>query len=169
MRTFVFIDMQNIYLGVKSQGWLMDWDKFLIYLMNRYQPEEVFLFLGYVKKNQRFYDKLEEWGYNLIFKDVFVDKNGNVKANVDAELVLEAVDRILDYDKGILVSGDGDFSCLLKYWKKREKELLVMPPSAKRCSFLLRRYSEGNIVFLSDLQLRSHYDFSMYKVKGPQD
>ena len=102
-KSYAFIDMQNIYLGVNILGWNIDWKKFIIYLQKKHKTDTVFLFLGYIRKNESFYKKLREWGYTLIFKEVVIGKDGNYKGNVDAELVLEVVDRITEYDTGILV------------------------------------------------------------------
>jgi len=40
-------------------------------------------------------------------------KNGKVKGNCDAELILQAMIDIDKYEKAVLVSSDGDFACLI--------------------------------------------------------
>jgi len=40
-------------------------------------------------------------------------KNGKIRGNVDAELVLHAMIEIQNYEKAVIVSGDGDFHCLI--------------------------------------------------------
>ena len=52
-----------------------------------------------------------------------------VKGNIDAELVLWAMKELPNYDKAIIVSGDGDFYCLIEYLDEQGKLLKVMPPN----------------------------------------
>jgi uncharacterized LabA/DUF88 family protein len=53
----------------------------------------------------------------------------SVKGNVDAELVLWAMKEIKKYDQAIIISGDGDFYCLVEYLQEQGKLLKVMPPN----------------------------------------
>jgi len=43
------------------------------------------------------------------------DKDGNIKGNVDADLVLQAMIDYENYYKAVIVTGDGDFYFLVKY------------------------------------------------------
>jgi uncharacterized LabA/DUF88 family protein len=52
-----------------------------------------------------------------------------VKGNVDAELVLWAMKELKNYDKAIIISGDGDFYCLVEYLAQNGKLLKLMPPN----------------------------------------
>ena len=45
-KTYAFIDSQNLNLGVKSQGWKLDWRKFRQYLRNKYGVVKAYLFIG---------------------------------------------------------------------------------------------------------------------------
>ena len=65
--------------------------------------------------------------------------NGTVKGNVDAELVLHAMIEYPNYDKAVIVSGDGDFYCLVEYLEKQNKLLKIMA-SNKHFSGHLRKY-----------------------------
>jgi uncharacterized LabA/DUF88 family protein len=61
-----------------------------------------------------------------------VDGKVVVKGNVDAELVLYAAAKVIDqYDKAIIVSGDGDFYCPVEYLKENEKLRHVMVSNDK--------------------------------------
>lgn len=53
-----------------------------------------------------------------------------IKGNIDAELVLWAMKELGNYEKAIIVSGDGDFFSLVEYLvsKKRLKHVLVPSP-----------------------------------------
>lgn len=142
-KNYAFIDSQNLNLGIKSQGWELDYRKFRLYLRNKYQVERAYLFIGQMTGMQALYDCLQEAGYHLVFKPTTEYKvNGKVtvKGNVDAELVLYAAAKVIrDYDKAVIVSGDGDFHCLIEYLLENHKLAYVLVPN-NRFSKLLRRF-----------------------------
>lgn len=55
-----------------------------------------------------------------------------------------------NYDKAIIVSGDGDFHCLIEYLEEKDKLLKVLAPT-KHYSSLLRRFNQGNYIVRVDL------------------
>lgn len=140
---YAFIDSQNLNLGIRSQGWALDFKKFRLYLKNKYHVEKAYLFIGMVPGNEQLYTHLSEMGYSLVFKPTVkykVDDKYTYKGNVDAELVLYASARCFkEYDKAIIVSGDGDFSCLARYLQGKGKLGGLICPN-KRYSSLLREY-----------------------------
>lgn len=150
---YAFIDSQNLNLGVRSQGWVLDFKKFRKYLKDQYNVSQAVLFLGYVEGNEKLYSNLRSFGYKIIFKPTLKlndRKRFKIKGNVDAELVLHAVDMKEEYDKAIIVSGDGDFYCLIEYLKKINKLLKVVAPNRKYSS-LLRKFSDS-ILLVSDIR-----------------
>jgi uncharacterized LabA/DUF88 family protein len=160
LKIYAFIDSQNLNLGVKSAGWTLDFAKFRLYLKNKYGVEKAYLFIGQMAGQESLYDRLQEMGYHLIFKpttEYEVDGKAVVKGNVDAELVLYAAAKVIDhYDKAIIVSGDGDFYCLVEYLKEKEKLLHIMVPNDK-FSMLLRKYAK-DIVRINQLRQKLAYD-----------
>ena len=69
-----------------------------------------------------------------------IDKKQVVKGNVDAELVLYAAAKVYDkYDQAIIVSGDGDFTCLVEYLSEHSKLSHLIVPN-KNYSQLLGRF-----------------------------
>jgi len=62
--------------------------------------------------------------------------NGKVKGNIDAELVLHAMIQFNTYNRAVIVSGDGDFYCLVDYLRKKNKLLKLMIPNKHKYSFL---------------------------------
>ncbi|MBU1017089.1 MAG: hypothetical protein ABIJ36_03275 [Patescibacteria group bacterium] len=94
---YAFLDCQNLHLGVKSQGWKLDFAKFRIYLKDKYQVEKAFAFVGYLAGNETLYTYLQRADYIVIFKPTLeIRKRGKtrIKGNVDAELVLHNNDRV---------------------------------------------------------------------------
>jgi uncharacterized LabA/DUF88 family protein len=64
-----------------------------------------------------------------------------VKGNIDAELVLWAMKEQNKYDKAIIVSGDGDFYCLVEYLDEQGKLYKLLAPNA-HYSGLFNRYEK---------------------------
>ncbi len=136
---FAFIDSQNLYKGTLESGWKVDYQKFRNYLKTKYGVSRAYLFLGYIPTNAKLYKELQEDGYTLIFKPVLKikrNRNFSYKGNVDAELVLHTVINIKKYAKAIIVSGDGDFHCLVKYLIENQKLHKVLTPNNKYSSLL---------------------------------
>ncbi len=147
-KVFAFIDSNNLYQGVftnipkrRYRGWKLDFKKFRVYLKEKYNVQKAFLFIGYVKEKEQMYLDLKEDGYTLIFKPTisFFNKEGeeNLKGNVDAELVLHTMIEFPNYDKAMIVAGDGDYKCLIEYLEKQDKLKNIFIPNQKRYSSLL--------------------------------
>ena len=140
---YAFVDSQNLNLGVKSQGWNLDFGRFRVYLKDKYKAKKIFLFIGYVMGNEALYTYLQSSGYIVVFKPTLeYNKDGEVhtKGNVDAELVLHTMIEYPNYDKAIIVSGDGDFHCLIEYLEQKEKLGRIIIPNRKAYSQLLWKF-----------------------------
>lgn len=149
---YAFIDGQNLNLGVRSLGWKLDFGRYRRYLKEKYSVSTAYLFIGYIPGNQDLYSSLQKDGYVLVFKPVLDSKDGRIKGNVDAELVLHAMIDYENYHKAVIVSSDGDFYCLVKYLHENNKLRVVMSPYYKTCSVLLRRVAKDKIVFFDNLR-----------------
>lgn len=148
---YAFIDSQNLNLAIRDQGWVLDFGKFRQYLDRKYDVNEAFIFIGYVYENQDLYTNLQKDGYILIFKPTLKLPDGKVKGNVDAELVLHTMIEYDNYDKALIVTGDGDFYCLVDYLIKKNKLLKLMIPNQYSFSSLLRKLMPY-IVFMNNLR-----------------
>ncbi len=145
---YAFIDSQNLNLGITSLGWKLDYKKFRLYLKNKFGVSEAFLFIGQIPGNEALYTFLQRAGYILIFKPTLeIKKNGKsfVKGNVDAELVLQTMIELNKFNKAIIVSGDGDFHCLIKYLVSINKLEKLLVPN-KKYSGLLRVFNKGSYI-----------------------
>lgn len=165
-KTYAFIDSQNLNLGVRTMGWQIDYKKLRLYLKNKYSVDRAFVFIGLVANNQKLYTQLQAAGFILVFKPTvryFENGKETVKGNVDAELVLHAAAiEYANYNKAIIVSGDGDFACLIQFLEENSKLLHVFTPNSKY-SKLLRPYSKY-IVELS--QLKSSLEYQKTGIGG---
>ena len=120
---YAFIDSQNVNLAIRSQGWVLDFKRFRKYLEDKYSITKAFLFIGYMPTNQNLYTSLQKDGYILIFKPTLILPGGKPKGNVDAELVMYAMIEFTNYNNALIVTGDGDFYCLVDYLKGQKKLL----------------------------------------------
>jgi len=151
---YAFIDSQNLNLGVLDQGWKLDFDRFRIYLKDKYNVKEAFLFIGYKAGNEALYTHLQQARYIVILKptlEIKKEKKIIVKGNVDAELVLHAMIEYPNYDKAIIVSGDGDFHCLIEYLTGKNKLLRVIVPNRKKYSRLFWKFNP-HLAFMNNLR-----------------
>lgn len=154
---YAFIDAQNLNLGVQGLGWKLDFVKFRRYLKERYAVTIAYFFIGYVPANERLYLSLQKKGYVMIFKPVIPVENGEVKGNIDADLVLQAMIDYNKYDKAVIVSSDGDFYSLVKYLYFNNKLRVVISPYVGRCSSLLKKSAREKILFLDVLKAKLEY------------
>lgn len=154
MANYAFIDSQNVHLGVRDQGWNLDWQRFRTYLCEKYGVTQAFIFIGYMRNNEDLYATLQRAGYILIFKPTLEFHDGTklvTKGNVDAELVLHTMIEYPNYDQAVIVSGDGDFYCLVKYLLKQKKLRRLIVPNLFKYSRLLRQFAP-QITYLSRLR-----------------
>ena len=154
---YAFIDSQNLHKGIKDIGWQLDFQKFRIYLKHKYHISKAFLFIGYLPTNTNLYRALQDYGYTLIFKPTIINADGKSKGNVDAELVLHTMIEYPYYDKAVIVTSDGDFSCLAEYLYGKEKLKIILSPHYKTCSILLKKAAKEKIVFMDNLQKKLSY------------
>ncbi|HEX5395247.1 MAG TPA: NYN domain-containing protein [Candidatus Saccharimonadales bacterium] len=153
-RVYAFIDSQNVNVSTQKFGWKMDWRKFRRFLKDRYGVTQAYMFIGYVPEYEDMYEFLHDAGYAIVLKPTLDmtrprdnsekpenDDKKSVKGNVDAELVLWAMKEIKKYDKAIIISGDGDFYCLVEYLQQQGKLLKVMPPNVHYSS-LFKTYEK---------------------------
>ena len=136
-----YIDGANLHRGALELGYLLDYKKFRGWIRQKFGVSKAYLFLGLIPKHTKLYQHLQECGFVLIFKETTTDLDGRVKGNCDAELVLKAVSDHYEClcDGYILVSGDGDFRCLVDFLQERDVPITIAAPNKGKCSILLKR------------------------------
>jgi len=154
---YAFIDSQNVNLAIREQGWILDFRKFRVYLRDKYKISQAFLFIGYVPQNQGLYTSLQKSGYILVFKPTLLLSSGDVKGNIDAELVLHAMIEYNNYEKALIFTEDGDFYCLVDYLDKQNKLLRLLIPNMQKYSSLYRKKREV-LAFMNGLKLKLEYE-----------
>lgn len=170
---YAFIDSQNLNLGVRNdirtkdgkhfryKGWNLDFAKFLGYLKEELKVVKAFVFIGFIPENQELYDSLTKMGYELVFKPILEvthkeTSDIKVKGNIDAEMVLHTMIHFPEYDKAVIVSGDGDFFCLEEYLEQKGKLGKIVVPNMWNYSSLIEKYSTY-FVNVNDLRKKLRY------------
>lgn len=186
---YAFIDSQNLNLGIQRMGWKLDWRKFRKYLSDKYNVTHAYMFIGYMSENEQMYEYMHELGYLVVLKptvDIKIihhpnpelsiseqikeakeaeDQKPTIKGNVDAELVLYAMKELPNYDKAVIVSGDGDFFSLAEYLQQKGKLASILTPNWQYSSLL--KVFEPQIVRLD--QMRRQLSYQDRKNKKPNN
>jgi len=71
-------------------------------------------------------------------------------------IVLHTMIELANYKKALIITGDGDFYCLVDYLKSKNKLLKLMVPNRFHYSSLFRKLS-GDIVFMNNLKKKLEY------------
>ncbi|MFA5715516.1 MAG: NYN domain-containing protein [Candidatus Paceibacterota bacterium] len=165
---FAYIDGNNLYNSIRNYGWKVDLIRFRKWLYQKYDVVRAYYFIGLIPKENELYAFLQKAGFVLIFKEVVYTKEGTVKGNCDADLVLESVKDVYENscEKQVLVTSDGDYSSLVKFLINKGKLRIIISPSEKnKCSILLKR-TGAPITYLNDT--RDLLELFNHKRKSPQ-
>ena len=155
---YAFIDSQNLNLAIRELGLKLDFARFRVYLREHYAVTKAFLFIGYIEGNNDLYTSLQKAGFICIFKPTLEYRDGTTKGNCDAELVLQAMIEYPSYSKAAVVTGDGNFYCLVKYLVEKGKLEALMIPNRFKFSALLRfKILRPYLRFMNDLRERLEY------------
>lgn len=153
-----FIDSQNLNLSIRDLGWKLDFKRFRTYLKEKYAVSKAFLFIGYIEGNNELYKYLQDAGFICIFKPTLKYKDGTTKGNCDAELVLQAMIEYPNYHKAVVVTGDGDFYCLVNYFVEKSKLKAVIIPNGFKFSALLKfKHVRPYLKSMNDLRNKLAY------------
>ena len=155
---YAFIDSQNVNLSIQELGWKLDFARFRKYLKDKYSVTKAFLFIGYVDGNNDLYKALQIAGFICIFKPTLKYKDGSTKGNCDAELVLYSMIEYPNYDRAVVVTGDGDFYCLVNYLIEQKKLETVLIPNKFKFSALLKfKPFRSFLRYMNDLENKLVY------------
>ena len=154
---YAFIDGNNLHLSVINIGWKLDYRKFRQYLADKYDVVKAYYFIGKVPEMEQLYSNLQNYGFDLKFKPPIKDKDGNYKGNIDPELVLQAMIDFNKYDGAVIVTSDGDFSCLVEYLNSTGKLKRLLAASKGGCSRYLRIAAGSKVDYMDNLKPKLEY------------
>ncbi len=157
-----YIDGQNLHLWTKVAGWQLDFFKFRVYLKDKYKVNEAYYFLWFLDENEeKLYKHLQKAGFIIVFREHTANLKGKKKWNVDVDIVFEMMKSLLEeqeFDKIVLVSGDGDYIKPVKYLIKRDLFKKILFPN-KNYSSLYKQIQDRYSVNISvkDVQMKIKY------------
>ncbi len=152
----VFIDLQNIYLGVRRStcGDKVDYRKLKEFLGEMYPDDTVTLcaFTCHDPSNKAqgdFLNTLAMMGYRVVSKPIKRLPDGNIKANMDLEMAIEVFSQAPFLDEIVLVTGDGDFTVLVNQMCLMGKLVTVIGPDRSTAPELMQ--AAHTFISLSDI------------------
>jgi uncharacterized LabA/DUF88 family protein len=157
MKNIAFIDGQNLHLGTRSskKPWKVDLKKFRVYLEQKYQVHKAYYFLGFVQEaNLDLYEEIQNSGFILIFREHNSAMTGKKKGNVDTDIVFQVMKKIYkkeDFDKIVIVSGDGDYKLLVDFLIEEDLFEKVLLPNREYASSLYKKLGRKYFAHLEDV------------------
>lgn len=117
-----------------------------MYLKDKYKVQEAYYFLGFVDEDeQELYNSLQKAWFIVVFREHSSALKWKKKGNVDVDMVFEIMKRISenkDFDKIVLVSGDGDYIKLVRWLIKKQLLKKVLFPNERYSSLYKKIKSE---------------------------
>lgn len=136
-RVYTFVDAANILYSQQTLGWRIDYQKLREYLEKECELKGIYFYTGKIGKDhrqKRFLEKMATYGYQVRAKEVKMIRMGpntyERKGDLDAELIIDALKNIDNFDTCILMSGDSDFAPLVDELKKEINGLLLFQREA---------------------------------------
>ena len=154
-----YIDASNLKFGIEQSGWTLDYKSFRSWLRDKLGVSRAILFMGLIPNNFELYNYLQSIGYDISFKPTITSKEGKTKGNVDGELILNIARDFYEnnLESAILVSGDGDYHCIVEFLKEKNILIKIVSPNYKYLSLLLKRTNTPIIIldqFIDKLKVR---------------
>lgn len=148
-----FVDGQNLYLGTTKHPntpWRVDLARFRIYLEKKYQVTKAYYYLGFVSDDRGdLYEEIQSAGFILIFREHSPAMKSVKKGNVDTEIVFDVMKAVYkkdDFDRVVLVSGDGDYYRMVSFLLEEGKLEKVLFPNHRASSLynkITRKYFDN--------------------------
>ncbi len=91
---------------------------------------------------QRLYEAIQSAGFILVFRKHNAAMKGTKKGNVDSDIIFSIMKRIYkreEFDKVVLVSGDGDYRMMVDFLIEENKLEKVLFPKRRFASSLYKR------------------------------
>lgn len=160
-KNLAFVDGQNLYMNTakrKIDPWKVDLARFRVYLNKKYQVGKAYYFLGYVQEtNQELYEKIQNAGFVLVFREHNPAMIGKKKGNVDSDIIFNIMKKLYkkeDFNKVILVSGDGDYKLLVDFLIEENKFEKMLFPDRNFASSLYKKLGSEYFDYLENKDLK---------------
>jgi len=116
-KVYVAIDAANLYYAALKAKLHLNFEQIYNWFNKNTKYVELGFYTAYNAEDQKqieFLERLEEYGYKIIKKPIKVFQNYKIKGNMDIEITVDLLRREAEFDVFVLMSGDGDFSYLIK-------------------------------------------------------
>ncbi len=158
-----YIDGQNLRMGTtrREPEWRIDLTRFRVYLEKKYAVERAYYYLGYVQedgKGDALYEEIQTAGFILVFRQHSAAMKGEKKGNVDSDIILSIMKRLYykeEFDKIVLVSGDGDYKQLIDLLIEEKKLEKILFPKQQYASSLYKQITRQYFDDLSKEDIRA--------------
>jgi len=163
VNNLAYIDGQNLFLGTTKRvhlPWAVDLKRFRIYLERKYDVEKAYYYLGFVQDGEVFeslYEKIQNAGFILVFREHNSAMLGKKKGNVDSDIIFSIMKRLYrrePFDKIVLVSGDGDYKMMVEFLIEENRFEKILFPDQKRASSLYKTIGAQYFSDLSNVDIR---------------
>lgn len=143
-RVAVFVDASNLWAVQKVKGQYFDLKNLKQFLQKSHTATSiaVYYYDAYPEASTRDYDTSKKHAFYTYLKkglgftvrkkplkQLHITTSQGVavqeKGNMDVELVIDAVNKIDDYDEAILFSGDSDFLALVRFIRNKGKAVYI--------------------------------------------
>ena len=170
-KNIAFIDGQNLYMATSKREvnpWDIDIARFRVYLEQKYCVTKAYYFLGFVQEeNNDIYEEIQKAGFVLLFREHNPAMLGTKKGNVDSDIIFSVMKRLYkreDFEKVILVSGDGDYKRMVDFLIEENKFEKILFPDGKRASSLYKKIGAKYFATLDLVDVRAKIEV---KKKAP--
>jgi len=133
--------------------------KLRVFLNDKYKVKTAYYFLGYIQENnQDLYNSIQESGFVLSFRKHNSAMLGKKKGNVDTDIVFLAMKKLYkkdNFDKIVLVSGDGDYKRLVDFLIEENKFKKLLSPNKKFMSSLYKKLGSEYFDYLDKKNIKN--------------
>lgn len=153
-----YIDGQNLYMATSKSlpKWKIDLLRLRVYLRDKYRVGKAYYYLGYVQEGlnyENLYDEIQSAGFIVKFRQHNSAMIGKKKGNVDSDIIFAVMKQLAeeeDFEKVVLVSGDGDYKMLVDYLIEKNRFEKILFPNKKFSSSLYKKIGAKHFANLDD-------------------
>jgi len=149
----IYIDAQNTHRKTIDYGRIIDWNKFFIYLTEKYNPDIIYYAIWFIDRFEKLYKYLDNIWYKLLFKETIVLPNWEIKGNVDIDIAIRSILDICrnNLQKAYILSNDWDYNTLIRTLIEEWKFGWLIVPDIKTASKLIKKFNK-TILNLQDIK-----------------
>ncbi|WP_371372948.1 NYN domain-containing protein [Thalassotalea aquiviva] len=114
----ILVDVQNIYYTTRdAYGRAFNYRRFWQYMINQHEVviANAYAIASANDGQHKFQQALKHIGFEVKLKPYIQRQDGSAKGDWDVGITIDAIEASAKVDKVILLSGDGDFDCLMHH------------------------------------------------------